>query len=70
MLDGERIKVWRARPAVGESPPGEARLVDGRVLLGVADGAVELAVVQPAGKPEMAATAWMNGRRREPARFE
>lgn len=68
-LGEERLKVWRARPGTGECPPGEARVVGGRVLLGTADGVVELTTVQPEGKPEMAATAWMNGRRSEPALF-
>ncbi len=68
-LAEERLKVWRARAGTGECPPGEARFVGGRVLLGTADGVVELTTVQPEGKPEMAATAWMNGRRGEPARL-
>ncbi|HEX5631029.1 MAG TPA: methionyl-tRNA formyltransferase [Acidimicrobiia bacterium] len=69
MLEGERFKVWRARPGEGECQLGEARLVAGLVLLGTVDGPVELVVVQPSGKGEMAATAWMNGRRGEPAQF-
>jgi len=68
LVDGERFKIW----AVTRSPdvtatPGEARLIDGRVILGSRTGSIELIEVQPAGKPAMAAVAWMNGRRAEPA---
>lgn len=65
-----RIKLWRALPASGEGPqPGVAEMRLGRVLLGCRDGAVELIEVQPEGRPAMAATAWMNGRRGVPADF-
>jgi methionyl-tRNA formyltransferase len=69
-VDGERFKVWAVRAAEAEAEPGVASEVDGVVILGCSDGAVELITVQPAGRPRMAATAWMNGRRGEPARFE
>jgi methionyl-tRNA formyltransferase len=69
IVDGRRFKVWRVVPASGEVRPGVAVVDDDRVLLGCADGAVELLRVQPEGKPEMDALAWMNGRRREPAGF-
>lgn len=70
VVDGERLKVWRAAPSADSGPePGVAQRQGGRVLLGTADGAVELLEVQPPGRPSMAAAAWMNGRRGEPARF-
>jgi len=69
-LDGVRIKLWRARPAAGPGPePGVAALVEGVVLLGTADGPVELIEVQPEGRNRMAAGDWMRGRRLQPARF-
>ncbi len=69
-LDGVRVKLWRARPAVGPGPgPGVAAAVGAAVLLGASDGPVELLEVQPAGRDRMAAAAWMRGRRGEPARF-
>jgi methionyl-tRNA formyltransferase len=40
------------------------------VLLGTADGVVELVTVQPPGKSPMAASSWMNGRRGTPAQFD
>ena len=37
------------------------------ILMGVRDGSVELLEVQPEGKPRLAASDWMRGRRGEPA---
>jgi methionyl-tRNA formyltransferase len=69
-LDGIRVKLWRARPAAGPGPqPGLAAAVGGSLLLGTADGAVELVEVQPAGRGRMRGMDWMRGRRLEPARF-
>jgi len=69
-LDGVRVKLWRARPAVGPGPePGVAAVAGEVVLLGTADGPVELQEVQPAGRARMEAAAWMRGRRGRPARF-
>lgn len=69
-LGGVRVKLWRARPAAGAGPePGVAALAGESVLLGAADGPVELLEVQPAGRGRMGAVAWMRGRRRQPARF-
>ena len=69
-FDGVRIKLWRARAALGASlAAGVAAVVGGEVLLGATDGAVELLEVQPEGRNRMAAGDWMRGRRMEPARF-
>jgi methionyl-tRNA formyltransferase len=69
-LDGIRVKLWRARPVAGPGPqPGLAAAVGGSLLLGTADGAVELVEVQPAGRGRMRGMDWMRGRRLEPARF-
>ncbi|MFH1329262.1 MAG: methionyl-tRNA formyltransferase [Actinomycetota bacterium] len=69
-LDGGRLKLWRARPATGPGPePGVVEAAGGAVLLGAADGTVELVEVQPEGRNRMAAADWMRGRRRRPARF-
>jgi methionyl-tRNA formyltransferase len=70
LVDGQRFKVWAARPAAGAAPPGTA-LMDGKtVVLGTADGVVELVTVQPPGRSPMTASAWMNGRRGTPAQFD
>jgi methionyl-tRNA formyltransferase len=68
LVDGARFKIWVATRSPGvTAKPGEARLIDGRVILGSRTGSLELIEVQPAGRPAMAAVAWMNGRRAESA---
>jgi len=70
LVDGERMKLWRAEPTAGAGPePGVAALIDGAVLLGTRTGRIRLLEVQPQGRAVMDASAWMNGRRGEPARF-
>lgn len=70
MVDGERIKLWSADSASGDGPePGMAVARSDGVWLGTRTGPIRLIDVQPSGKPVMAATAWMNGRRGEPARL-
>ncbi len=56
---GQRLRVLRARLAPAGPGPGE---LDGLVV-GAADGALELLEVQPEGKAAMAAHAWINGAR-------
>lgn len=45
-----------------EFSPGSVTLADGRVLLQLSCGQLELVRVQPAGKPTMAAADWLRGR--------
>jgi methionyl-tRNA formyltransferase len=61
---GSRLGVVRAAPIdPGRSPgPGE---LDGTVV-GTGDGALQLLEVHPAGRPAMAAAAWVNGARPRP----
>jgi methionyl-tRNA formyltransferase len=61
---GRRLLVHRARARRDPAglSPGE---VSG-ALVGTADGALELVVVQPEGKPAMDATAWARGARLVP----
>jgi methionyl-tRNA formyltransferase len=65
----ERLKVWEVAPGTVAATPGIARVVGRAVVLGTADGSVELVTVQPPGRAAMPALAWMNGRRGEPAVF-
>jgi methionyl-tRNA formyltransferase len=61
--DGERLGVRRA--AVTDAaglPPGELAARDDRLLLGTADGALELLEVVPAGSRPMDAAAYLRGR--------
>jgi methionyl-tRNA formyltransferase len=62
-IDGGTLSVWRTRPAPDAPPlePGALTLDDGRLVLGCADGALELVEVQPAGKRRMQGSAWARG---------
>jgi methionyl-tRNA formyltransferase len=58
---GETIRV-HAAAAVGDGPaPGRLAALDGRLLLGCAEGALELRVVQPPGGRPMDAGAYLRG---------
>ena len=61
-LEGaERLGIEAAR-AVPESPePGEVRVAAGRLLVGCADGALELDTVKPAGGRSMSAADYLRG---------
>ena len=61
----QRLSVWRTRPAPGAPglAPGAMQVDGDRVLLGAADGVLELVEVQPAGKRRMEAVAWARGLR-------
>jgi methionyl-tRNA formyltransferase len=61
LLAGERCIVWRAAPAVAELGAGEVSGTDGRLLIGFADGALEIDEIQPAGKRSMAAGELLRG---------
>jgi methionyl-tRNA formyltransferase len=69
LVGEERVKVWEVAPGTAVATPGTARVVGRAVVLGTADGSVELVTVQPPGRSAMSALAWMNGRRGEPAEF-
>jgi methionyl-tRNA formyltransferase len=71
-LGGERFKVWRVERATspGAGTPGRVEERDDRIVMTTVDGAVALIEVQPTGKPRMAATDWMNGRRGLPAELQ
>lgn len=70
VVEGTRHKLWRVGPSPSPGvAPGIASVIGGRVILGCADGAVEVLRIQPAGRAEMSARSWMHGRRGEPARF-
>ena len=62
--EGERLGVRRARVAADAiaAVPGALREDDGALLLGAADGALELLEVQPAGGRAMDAGSYLRGR--------
>jgi methionyl-tRNA formyltransferase len=61
--EGQRMKIFEVGPATPEVKVGDVKIVDGRPILGLAGGAVELIEIQPAGKPRLSGKAWANGRR-------
>lgn len=61
--EGQRMKVFEVGPATPDVSIGEIKIVDGRPILGLAGGAIELIEIQPAGKPRLSGRAWANGRR-------
>jgi methionyl-tRNA formyltransferase len=63
------LRIHRARPSNVPGLPGEISLIGASVIASFDHGSIELLVVQPPGKPRLAATAWMNGRRRETTTF-
>jgi len=58
----EWLGVHAARVAAAGPPLGRLVLDEGRVLLGCAEGALELLEVRPAGGRAMTAVAWARGR--------
>lgn len=65
-LDSLPIRVLEASTTVSASMAiGHAQLVDGELLVGCADGALALTVVQPAGKKQMSGADWFRGLRQE-----
>ncbi|MEL4356850.1 MULTISPECIES: methionyl-tRNA formyltransferase [unclassified Luteococcus] len=74
-LNGERFKLWLARPAClpdGVEPlaPGALHATRKQVFVGTGDGAVELLRVQAFGKKEMAAADWARGMHELPTGFD
>jgi methionyl-tRNA formyltransferase len=61
VVDGKRVKVWRARRESGEGEPGVMRRPGELVTTA---GVLRLDEVQPEGKPRMAGQAWMAGLRK------
>ena len=60
---GTRLKIFEVGPASAVVPVGEIRVIDGRPILGVDEGAVELIEMQEAGKARLTGKAWANGRK-------
>jgi len=58
IVDGKRVKVWRAWPEPGQGRPGVVRPPGGLVT---SSGILRLGEVQPEGRPHMSGEAWMAG---------
>ena len=61
-IDSEPHKVFAARPIDAHLEPGTWAAVEGRPVVGLAGGAIELVRLQPPGKIAMSGTDWVNGR--------
>ena len=70
VVAGRGVRVCAARTTAPGPAAGEVSVARGRVLLGCADGALELARVKPDGKREMDASAWAAGLRGDGIRWE
>jgi methionyl-tRNA formyltransferase len=66
---GERLRVCAAHAVPDGPPSGSFEAGDGRLLIGAADGALSLDVVQPPGGKPMSAADFLRGHR-PPARAE
>lgn len=64
------LRVHSASISEAEGACGEIAVHGGRVTAGFEEGALQLGVVQPAGKQRLDATSWMHGRRGEPVPFD
>jgi methionyl-tRNA formyltransferase len=60
-IGGVPFKLWSARAASGAPAGAPLRVVDGRLLLGCADGAVEILELQPPGKGRMRTDDFLRG---------
>jgi methionyl-tRNA formyltransferase len=60
-LGVRRVAVAGAEDGSGAPAPGRLAAHDGRLLVGTADGALELLEVQPAGGRAMDAASWLRG---------
>jgi methionyl-tRNA formyltransferase len=61
LADGTLLGVHSARVAVERTPPGTLVAVEGRLLYGAGDNALELLEVQPSGGRAMDAAAYLRG---------
>jgi len=60
-LAGQELKLFGARPSAGTGTPGEVLELSSTLRIATGQDAVEVAEVQPAGKPRMPAGAWGRG---------
>lgn len=62
VLKLNEVALVEQAPGANDVPAGTVRLVDGRAILHLIDGALMLERVQPAGKAAMDGAAWLRGR--------
>ena len=67
-LDEETFTIWRAESAADAVGAGLVMADGERLLVGLADGAIEVTELQTAGKRPLATAEWLRGRRTSPTR--
>jgi methionyl-tRNA formyltransferase len=60
-IDGRTHKILAARTVDAQVEPGTWTTSDGRLLIGVGEGALELVILQPPGKTPQPGPDWVNG---------
>ena len=66
ILNGQRFKIYEAKPCEGNGTPGQVlHLTKKELIVATGEGALSLKVVQPAGKPKMSITDFLNGAGRQ-----
>ena len=63
VIDGQPFKVWVARPLERPAPAGLAVEEGARLVMGAAEGGLELLELQPPGKTRMPAATFLRGYR-------
>jgi len=69
-MDGGRLRILALQPWPASLPMGDMVAVDGRILVGCADGAVVITRLQSPGKKPLDAAAWLNGNKLPPRAAE
>lgn len=67
-IDGEPHKILDARSSDEPVPPGTWAKRQGRPIVGLANGSIELIALQPPGKKPLQGVDWANGRQRDGGR--
>jgi methionyl-tRNA formyltransferase len=67
-LDGTDVKLFGAQATSASGAPGTVLDAGEHLVIAAANGAVNIAEVQPAGRKRMAVAQWARGRGVEPGR--
>ena len=62
MLEGEPLKIWRARVAAGSGQPGSLRADGDELVVTCGSGALAVSELQRAGARRMSAGEFLRGR--------
>ena len=65
-LDGDACTIWRAASAPEPLAPGAVQIIGDRLVVGLAEAALEIEQLQTAGRRALIAADWLRGRRTPP----